>query len=143
MELKNRQASILRSLVRSLEGLAIQDLMDGYDIARRTLYYDVKKIDDWLEEGHLGKIWISEQIVKAHITDYKKLEKRLGQRQNYFFSVAERHAMEIIYIALYHEAVTVQKMEDYFDVSRNTILTDIGQVFCAKRILWKPFRIKP
>lgn len=128
MELKNRQASILRSLVRSLEGLAIQDLMDGYDIARRTLYYDVKKIDDWLEEGHLGKIWISEQIVKAHITDYKKLEKRLGQRQNYFFSVAERHAMEIIYIALYHEAVTVQKMEDYFDVSRNTILTDIKEI---------------
>lgn len=46
MELKNRHASILRSLLRSGEGMAIHDLMDGYDIARRTLYYDVKKIDE-------------------------------------------------------------------------------------------------
>ena len=128
MELKNRHASILRSLLRSGEGMAIHDLMDGYDIARRTLYYDVKKIDDWLTEGHLGKIWISGQVVKVYVMDYKKLEKRLGQRQNYFFSVAERHAMEIVYIALYHEAVTVQKMEVYFDVSRNTILTDMKEI---------------
>lgn len=36
--------------------------------------------------------------------------------------------MEIIFIALFHEAVTVQKLEDYFDVSRNTILTDIKEI---------------
>ncbi len=128
MELKNRQTSILRSLLRSGEGMTIRNLMDGYAIARRTLYYDVKKINDWLAEDHLGEIWISEQSVKVHVTDYKRLEKRMSQRENYFFSVAERHSMEIIYIALYHEAVTVQKLEDYFDVSRNTILTDIKEI---------------
>ena len=128
MELKNRQTSILRSILRSGGGMAIQDLMESYEIARRTLYYDVRKIDDWLAEGHLGEIWISEQIVNVHIADYKRLEKKLGQRQNYFFSVAERQAVEIIYIALYHEAVTVQKLEEYFDVSRNTILTDIKEI---------------
>lgn len=128
MELKNRQTSILRSLLRSGEGMTIRNLMDGYAIARRTLYYDVKKINDWLAEDHLGEIWISEQSVKVHVTDHKRLEKRMSQRENYFFSVAERHSMEIIYIALYHEAVTVQKLEDYFDVSRNTILTDIKEI---------------
>lgn len=128
MELKNRQTSILRSLLRSGDGMTIRNLMDGYAIARRTLYYDVKKINDWLAEDHLGEIWISEQSVKVHVTDHKRLEKRMSQRENYFFSVAERHSMEIIYIALYHEAVTVQKLEDYFDVSRNTILTDIKEI---------------
>lgn len=128
MELKNRQTSILRGLLRSGEGMAIKDLMDSYEIARRTLYYDVKKIDDWLMEGRLGSMKIQGQIVSVQITDDKRLEKKLRQRQSYFFSVTERHAMEIIFIALFHEAVTVQKLEDYFDVSRNTILTDIKEI---------------
>lgn len=128
MELKSRQTAILRSLLRADEGMLIEELLENYDIAKRTLYYDVKKINDWLTEGDLGKVWIAEQVANVHVQDKKRLEKRLGQRQNYFFSVPERHAIEIIYIALYHDVVTVQKLEDYFDVSRNTILTDIKEV---------------
>lgn len=75
MELKNRQTSILRGLLRSGEGMAIKDLMDSYEIARRTLYYDVKKIDDWLMEGRLGSMKIQGQIVSVQITDDKRLEK--------------------------------------------------------------------
>lgn len=125
MELKKRQACILRSLLETETGLSVRGLLEHYGIAKRTLYYDLQKINDWLQDNDLGSTVIVGQIVMASINDQRRLEKRLGKEGSYFFSIAERHSVELLYIALNHETVTINKLKDYFDLSKNTILMDI------------------
>lgn len=46
---------------------------------------------------------------------------------SYYYSVQERRILELLMILLSAEVVTIEKMQNLFDVSKNTILKDIKE----------------
>ena len=128
MELKSRQSQIMRALLATDKGLAAEELLDSLDVGKRTLYYDIEKINDWLKQFRLGKVVFAGTTINARIPDPAALELQLRQGSTYFFSVTERRAMEIVYIALASEIITINRLIELTDVSKNTILGDIREV---------------
>lgn len=127
-KLKTRQKSILQSLLNQSDGIKIEDLLNDYKISKRTLYYDIDKINPFLIEDNLGRLLISNQTVFLQVLDQNKLEKRIKQKTYYFFGTEERRALEIIYIVLYHKVMNITLLSEILDVSRNTILMDIKEI---------------
>ena len=128
MELKSRQTHILRNLMYAENGVSSTQLLQSLGIARRTFYYDIEKINDYLAMHDMGRVTISGSRIRAELTNINQLERLLTKQNSYFFSVAERRGMELIYIALASHAVTVQSIMDHFDISKNTALGDIKAV---------------
>lgn len=128
MELKSRQTYILRSLLGTDQGVSSTQFLHQLDIAKRTLYYDVEKINDWLSHYSMGRVVISGQSLRAEIFDRAALDRQLKRNSSYFFSVAERRAMGILYISLSSEVVTISSLMEYFEVSKNTALSDIKMI---------------
>ena len=128
MELKSRQTYILRSLLDAEQGLTSTYLLQILGIAKRTFYYDVEKINDYLAQYRMGRLVIGGQRIRAEISDRAALDRQLRKNSSYFFSVAERRAMEILYISLASEVVTINRMMETFDVSKNTALADIKMI---------------
>jgi mannitol operon transcriptional antiterminator len=128
MELKSRQTHILRVLLATEKAVAPEEFLEQLGVSRRTLYYDLEKINDWLKYYGLGKVVISGQLIHAEITDTVALAQQLRQATIYFFSVAERRALEIVYIALSSENITIDRLMKLTSVSKNTILGDIKNV---------------
>lgn len=106
----------------------IDELLKRLGITKRTFYYDLEKINDWLSQFQLGEVSIKDQYIFISGIDTSILEKCLGKTEGYFFSVSERRSMEMLYILLHYERVTISKMEEFFDVSKNTILMDIKEL---------------
>lgn len=128
MDLKSRQTYILRALLATEKGVVPEDFLEKLDVGKRTLYYDLEKINDWLKHYRLGKVIISGQVICARIPDSSALDQQLRQGSTYFFSVAERRAMEIVYIALSSENITISRLMELTGVSKNTILGDVKEV---------------
>lgn len=128
MELKSRQTYIFRTLMEKKQKVETKDFLDKLGVGKRTLYYDIEKCNDWLKHYGLGKVVISGHMIHAEIPDITALEQRFQQESSYFFSVTERRAMEIVKIALSHEVMTINRMMDLSEVSKNTILGDIKEI---------------
>ncbi len=125
MELKTRLVYIMNRLNNVKNGEHIKIFLAELDITQRTFYYDMEQINDWLATNGLGKMLISNQQVYLEINNQSAFQNMLSKTQSYYFSVSDRRAMEIIYIALYHDVVTIDKLRAFFYVSKNTILSDI------------------
>ena len=51
----------------------------------------------------------------------------MSKNGSYYYSVQERRILELLMILLSAEVVTIEKMQNLFDVSKNTILKDIKE----------------
>lgn len=128
LELNSRMAYILNATVKEKGRVPISSILDDLKISKRTFYFELKKTNDWLKLNELGSIQISGQQLIVEPKNSGKLRSRLGEMKGYLFSVEERRKMEIFFIALSYHAVTIDKMQSFFDVSKNTILNDIGDL---------------
>ncbi len=128
MELKSRQIHILQTLLTNEKGIAPDEFMEKLGVHKRTVYYDLEKINEWLKYFGLGKVIISGQAIHMEISNTTALDQQLRQGSTYYFSIAERYAMEMLYIALSSENVTINSLMMLFEVSKNTILKDIKEV---------------
>ncbi len=50
MILGNRSVNILQQIIQAEGYVSINQLIDVIRVSKRTIYYDIKKIEDWLEE---------------------------------------------------------------------------------------------
>ncbi|MDF2568172.1 MAG: Transcriptional antiterminator of lichenan operon, BglG family, partial [Oscillospiraceae bacterium] len=83
MELKSRQTYILRAMLETEKGVAPEEFLEKLGVGKRTLYYDLENINDWLKHYKLGKLVISGQIIRAEIPDAAALEQQLRQGTMY------------------------------------------------------------
>jgi len=128
MELKSRQIHILQALLTTEKGIAPDEFMEKLGVHKRTVYYDLEKINEWLKQFGLGKVITSGQTIHMEIHNTTALDQRLRQGTTYYFSISERYAMEILYIALTSANITIGSLMKLFEVSKNTILKDIKEV---------------
>lgn len=125
MSLKSRQLSILHALSTGVDGISLSSLMSEYGISRRTVYYDISGINDWLHERDLGAVAIDRQLLLDDGVCWEKVAKLIGIRYARTLSVAERQSMTFLRIALSGDRETIGSLMAAFEVSRNTVIADI------------------
>ena len=66
MELRKRQAKILQDLFEK-KRISVDAILNEYGISKRTLYYDLNKINDWLSEDNFGMASIEDKEIVIEI----------------------------------------------------------------------------
>ena len=95
---------------------AILDLVNEFEfITSRQLYQmlEIKGIDPKSQDKLNTKL---DQLVRTKILT------------RYYFSSEERRAIEFLFITLNSEKIVIDDLKNAFDVSRNTILSDLKSV---------------
>ncbi|MDE6475287.1 MAG: BglG family transcription antiterminator, partial [Erysipelotrichaceae bacterium] len=135
MLLDSRSKEILDYLLTQYEYVSIHTLMEAFHLSRRSVYYALSKVNEWLKEHHLSPIEI-ERNKGIFLSSIQKgdIEKKMltEEKTMYIFSPEERIYVMICLIIQANERVTVEYLMRYFNVSRNTIFTDLKEV--AKKL---------
>lgn len=137
MELSSRCVQILLEIARERTPLQVDKLITRLGVTRRSLYYDLPKINDWLAANNLGKIETIRGQIVLKATDFHEVERLLTNYSSYIFSMEERRALTIFAIAASVFPITIDALSELLDVSKNTVLGDIKE--CKK--LLEPARV--
>ena len=127
--LGERCNKILDFLLHSTDYVSMRELAEKTNVSRRSVYYDICNINDWLDSNNLpplkilrGKgIFISpdEKISINALADKK------DDRNEYIFSPGERAKIIACYIIRSKSPVYVEQLMEACLVSRNTIFSGI------------------
>ena len=113
MELRKRQAKILQDLFEK-KRISVDAILDEYGISKRTLYYDLNKINDWLSEDNFGMANIEDKEIVIEITNLSGIEKQMHKGKEYYFSSEERRAIEFLFITLNCEKIVIDDLKNAF-----------------------------
>lgn len=130
--LNARCRKILNLLLRNEDYMPLQQLATETGVSRRSIYYDLCKINEWLAdfdipeiEAARGKGILIDDDVKLRIETVMESGNR---EESYVFSPTERVRIIICYIIHQGEPVYIEQLTDYCQVSRNTIFNDLKAV---------------
>ncbi len=127
-----RSKRLLNVLLSQSDYMSLNDLAKALDVSRRTVYYDINKVNIWLEQAGLPALEVVRE--KGLFVPYREREsiqsclETENDEQIYIFSPAERYKGIICYIIYSNEAVYLEQMTECFEVSRNTIFKDLKNV---------------
>lgn len=127
-----RCKQILYMIIDSDDFVTLSQITEELHLSKRSIYYEICKINDWLSEQEIEEIEIVrgkgiklDEIKKSRIEMAMKEENSL---ENYVFSPMERIYFIICYIIKSRKPVSVDCMADSLRVSRNTIFNDLRVV---------------
>lgn len=131
MILDHRSTAILQQIIQADGYTSVEQLMEVLQISKRTVYYDMKKVDDWLHAEHLASI----QYVRSfgyRLDDETKqtvIQKLHGFTMvQYDYSPQERKAWLALYVLTKEKRILLEDLIDLIQVSRNTTLTDLKKM---------------
>jgi mannitol operon transcriptional antiterminator len=126
--LDQRRTAILSHLVNAESYVPVKELMEKFNISRRTIYYDIEKINSWLEENDLSPVkhvrgagFILEEATTLLIP--KKIE--LIKTWHYEYSAKERKAWLALYLLGRDTPLFLDDLMEKTRVSRNTTIDDL------------------
>jgi mannitol operon transcriptional antiterminator len=128
MSLDKRSTAILMQLMNADSYLSIKALTERLNVSRRTIYYDLDKINDWLIANGLEKV---EKVRTAGIiladTAKKQIPHLIGKIEawHYEYSANERKAWIAIYLLATTSPLYLEHLMERVRVSRNTTIEDI------------------
>lgn len=108
-------------------GIPIGKILARYHVTKRTFYYDLEIINIWLANNDFGTTEILNRVLFINTTKSAEIKKAIENCQ-YYFSTDERKILEFFYIALSNKPVNINTFQKLFDVSKNTIATDIRKL---------------
>ncbi|HEY2419976.1 MAG TPA: HTH domain-containing protein, partial [Neobacillus sp.] len=128
MPLNQRSTAILSHLVKARTFVSVGELTEKFHISRRTIYYDIEKINDWLKDNHLPMVkhvrsagFMVEEEAAINVTE------KLGTLKtwHYEYSIKERKAWLVIYLMADENQLFLDDLMAKLRVSRNTTLEDL------------------
>ncbi|MCY8234561.1 BglG family transcription antiterminator [Priestia endophytica] len=132
MSLDQRSSAILRALTKTSSCISVEELMKFAHVSKRTIYYDVKKINSWLQETGLYPL----QYVRGAGYFLDEETKRSVEKEeiisSYDYSPRERVAWTAIIIFIREKEIYLHDLMTYLKVSRNTMFDDVKKL---KKIL--------
>lgn len=127
-----RCREILRMLLESDTWISQQKIADELQVTRRSIYYDLCRINEWLEFHHIpelemvrGKGILLDENVRRQI---EVCADEIEGDESYILSPMERVHMIICAVIYAREPVYIDQLQDYCAVSRNTIFNDLRVV---------------
>ncbi|MFT0803129.1 BglG family transcription antiterminator [Bacillus swezeyi] len=132
MTLDQRCIAILKKMIHTSSYVSLDELMEEFNVSQRTVYYDVEKINHWLQNQQLEELnyvrsagfYLSENSrpqIRNKLSQFKKL-------YHYEFSKKERIAWSAIFILTRETSIFLQDLLDKLNVSRSTLLNDIREL---------------
>lgn len=128
MILDNRCVNILQQIIQAEGYVSINQLIDVIQVSKRTIYYDIKKIEDWLQEEGLHSIEYIRPLGYCISNETKQMiVKKLNEftSNQYEYSPQERKIWLILYLLIKENRILLEDLIDLLQVSRNTVLTDL------------------
>ncbi|AZS15871.1 BglG family transcription antiterminator [Paenibacillus lutimineralis] len=111
--------------------VSLEELMQKLGISRRTVYYDMEKINDWLKAVHLPPVkyvrTAGYYLPDESRADLPQLTAK-PQAQQYYLSPRERLAWTSLYLLAAEGPIFVHHLTDLLQVSRGTALKDLNRV---------------
>ncbi|WP_179104385.1 BglG family transcription antiterminator [Virgibacillus proomii] len=126
--MNQRSMAVLKKLAVHDGYISIAQLSDMFNVSRRSIYNDIGRINDWLQEQGLTSIqqvrsegiYLDDSTKKAIAKGYTLLED-----DYYEYTKEERKAWIYLHITCGVRAYFVEDLQELFQVSRNTILDDV------------------
>ncbi len=130
MVLNSRNIRIVNYLLMNQGQGTINGLMDKFKISKRTLYYDLGKINYWLKSIGVGEIEVVSGKFTLDMGEKKTILKAIPhyEENSYEFSKEERKAIIALNIFLGNMSITIDKLTELLKVSRNTVVADMNRL---------------
>jgi transcriptional antiterminator/mannitol/fructose-specific phosphotransferase system IIA component (Ntr-type) len=122
---------LLNLLISSDYNLTISDIQKLLGVSKRSAYYSISKINDYLESVHLPKLVNKRQvgiIIEPNIKEKLASTVSNSLSEMYVYTSNERIAIEIMVILSQKELYNIPYFEELFMVSRNTIVNDFKEM---------------
>ncbi|MEG0051025.1 MAG: BglG family transcription antiterminator [Terrisporobacter sp.] len=128
MQLNRRLQKILETLLNN-DYTKLEKIMKSLNVSKRTAYYDISKINEYLQKSGIEITNIKNLGYHINASDKDDIKKLLKYSTNdYILSPKERSIKIIIDLLTGSQKSTIEKYSDNLYVSRNTILGDIKEV---------------
>lgn len=123
---------ILNLLLAEANYLTMQRIADKVKVSKRSVYYDLYKINEWLGFYQLPELEVQRGKGLYIPSELKQKIERILQdecrSEHYIFSPMERVKTIICYIIYLGVPVYIEQLSRYCQVSRNTIFNDLRVV---------------
>ena len=122
---------ILEYLLYRDEYITVQQIAEEKEISKRSAYYDIRKISEWMETQGIAPLEIERK--KGILIDEQKkglIRTRLREispKLPYIFSPVERKKIIICSILQRNRNLHIDDFMELCQVSRNTIINDIKE----------------
>ncbi len=130
--LDKRCQEIIKTIMYTNGYIKVQDLADEMHVSRRSVYYDINKINEWLEANQIEPL-VQERgkgihISSQQVTSIQELLFASQNTNNRVFTPEERYHIEICSIITSTHEIFIEDFMNTCDVSRNTIISDLKSV---------------
>lgn len=131
MTLDNRRAAILTQIVNTDSYVSLDEITEKFRISRRTVYYDMQKINDWLDD-HKFKVIKHVRSAGFYLdpNTKKAISNKIKQVKlwDYGYSKKERKAWYAIYLMIRNTPVYVQDLSEKVRAGRSTTMSDLKEL---------------
>ena len=143
-----RCTDILKMVVYAGDYVSVSEITEQLGISRRSAYYDIEKINDWLRDNGLPELERDRRKgIRTGLKEAAQIQELLFREADHprrTFSPIERERLAICLLILYERPVYVETLMHLCDVSRNTTVNDLKDVaaFLGKNKLKLHYLIK-
>jgi mannitol operon transcriptional antiterminator len=130
--LDTRCTTMLNLLLTHQDYVSIVEVAKTLNVSRRSIYYDLSKINEWLEAHQIGFIQVerSKGLFLSSSQREKISELLSSEIEHTYYFLQPKERMQLLLCSLLGQAEPV--FVDYFcqicDVSRNTAFNDLKNV---------------
>ena len=130
-ELDSRCLKIINNLLSREGYISLQEIAMMNDVSRRTVYYDIDRINDILTGNDIDKLSIVRgKGIKLNDDDKEKLHSIIGSTTSadHYFSPKIRAKIIICTVLRRDKDILIEDFMEVCNVSRNTIINDLKVV---------------
>ncbi|ADC51300.1 mannitol operon transcriptional antiterminator [Alkalihalophilus pseudofirmus OF4] len=131
MALDQRSTQLLQLLLKKEAPVSILELSKSLRVSRRTIYYNLEKVNDWLKDNKLDQV---QQVKSVGIfittSTKKKIPEllKLNSDIQYEYTAHERQKLILILLFTSHEPIYVKDLITVTKASRNSCLNDLKAI---------------
>ena len=122
--LTKRQIKITNFLENKLEWTTIENIAKAFDVSERTIRNDLDSIGVFLQENNIELERKPRLGVKINLKRNQNINNILKECTNKLYTADDRVIM-IAIILLIRSSTTIEKLSDYIQVSKNTLVNDL------------------
>lgn len=131
MSLDDRSTQILSQLLHSEDYVRAETMTEKLQISKRTLYYDLQKINGWLHDHRLSPVeHIRSLGLRLPVESKQKIPALVQQLDSwqYLYSDKERQAVLAIYLILRTNPVYLKDLMARIGLSRGTTQNEMNRL---------------